>query len=32
MAKKILVDTGYWIALLNERDRYHTLARVLEDE
>jgi predicted nucleic acid-binding protein len=32
MAKNILIDTGYWIALFNERDRHHTTARVLEDD
>lgn len=32
MAKKILVDTGYWIALFNERDAHHELAQVLEED
>jgi predicted nucleic acid-binding protein len=32
MAKKIIADSGYWFALFNERDAYHCVARVLEDE
>jgi len=32
MAKNVLIDTGYWIALLNKRDRHHETARVLEDD
>ncbi len=32
MAKKVLVDTGYWIALFNERDQHHVAAQVLENE
>ncbi len=31
MAKKIIADSGYWFALFNERDKYHTEARVLEE-
>lgn len=32
MAKKVLVDTGYWIALFNQRDKYHELAQILEED
>lgn len=32
MAKNVLIDTGYWIALLNERDKHHETARVLEND
>lgn len=32
MPKKVLVDTGYWIALFHERDQHHTLAQILDDD
>lgn len=32
MAKKVLVDTGYWIALFNERDEHHELAQILDED
>ena len=32
MAKKILVDTGFWFALFNERDDYHSEALALQDD
>jgi predicted nucleic acid-binding protein len=32
MSKKIIADSGYWIALFNERDEYHEQAQVLEEE
>ncbi|MNM65196.1 tRNA(fMet)-specific endonuclease VapC [compost metagenome] len=32
MAKKVLIDTGYWIALFNERDAHHADARLLDDD
>lgn len=31
MAKKILVDTGFWIALFYERDQHHDAAQKIED-
>ncbi|MHA6197281.1 hypothetical protein ACX3YG_23260 [Pseudomonas wadenswilerensis] len=31
MAKRVLVDTGFWIALFHERDRYHELAQIMEE-
>jgi predicted nucleic acid-binding protein len=31
MPKKVLVDTGFWIALLNERDKHYANAQELED-
>lgn len=30
MQRRILVDTGYWIALLNERDKHHAAAQTME--
>ncbi|RZI26814.1 hypothetical protein [Pseudomonas orientalis] len=32
MAKKVLIDTGYWIALFYERDQYHPIAQILDDD
>jgi len=32
MAKKVLVDTCYWIGLFYERDRHHKAAQKLEGE
>src|SRR5712664_2647007 len=31
MLRKIVADSGFWIALFNERDDYHVAARAIED-
>lgn len=32
MPKNIVVDSGFWFALFNERDRYHAEASILEED
>ena len=32
MSKRIIVDSGYWFALFDERDKFHEVAQILEED